>query len=163
MINIIVAISNNLAIGKDNKLLWHLPNDLKFFKKTTTGHPVIMGRKTFEAIGKPLPNRLNIVISRNKKENQESLVYCNSLEEAIALAKTKDEEIFIIGGGEIYKQSLAIADTLYITQVNVDIDGDTFFPEIDNTWHPIFEEAHLADEKHPYDYTFLIYRKKPNS
>lgn len=163
MINIIVAISNNRAIGKDNKLLWHLPNDLNFFKKTTTGHPVIMGRKTYEAIGKPLPNRLNIVISRNKNENQESLVYCNSLEEAITLAKTKDEEIFIIGGGEIYKQSLAVADTLYVTQVNVDIDGDTFFPEIDNSWQPIFEEAHLADEKHPYDYTFLIYRKKPNS
>ncbi len=163
MIHIIVAASENNAIGKDNKLLWHLPNDLKYFKSVTTGHPIIMGRKTFESIGKPLPNRLNIVISRNPYESGENLVYSNSLQEAIKVALQKDEEIFIIGGGEIYKQALPLAHKIHFTKVHTVIDGDTFFPELNqNEWETESSVFHKKDEKNKYDYTFLIYRKKPN-
>lgn len=163
MIHIIVAASENNAIGKDNKLLWHLPNDLKYFKSVTSGHPIIMGRKTFDSIGRPLPNRLNIVISRNSYESTENLVYCNSLPEAINIAKEKDEEIFIIGGGEIYRQSLPLAHKIHFTKVHTEIAGDTFFPELnENEWEVESSTFHPKDEKHQFDYTFLIYRKKPN-
>jgi dihydrofolate reductase len=163
MIHIIVAASKNHVIGKDNKLLWHLPNDLKYFKAVTTGHPIIMGRKTYESIGKPLPNRLNIVISRNQYESTENLIYTTSLQEAIAIAKVKDEEIFIIGGGEIYRQALPLAHKIHFTLVNTIIKGDTFFPEInENGWQIESNEFHPKDEKHAFDYTFLIYCKKPN-
>jgi dihydrofolate reductase len=163
MIHIIVAASKNHVIGKDNKLLWHLPNDLKYFKAVTTGHPIIMGRKTYEAIGKPLPNRLNIVISRNQYESTENLIYTTSLQEAVAIAKVKDEEIFIIGGGEIYRQALPLADKIHFTLVDTTIDGDTFFPELNETeWEIESAEFHAKDEKHAFDYTFLIYCKKPN-
>ncbi len=163
MINIIVAASKNHVIGKDNKLLWHLPNDLKYFKAVTSGHPVIMGRKTFESIGKPLPNRLNIIISRNQYEPQENLIYTTSLQEAITIAKAKDEEIFIIGGGEIYRQALPLADKIHFTLVDTVIEGDTFFPELsENDWQTESSDFNPKDEKHAFDYTFLIYRKKLN-
>jgi dihydrofolate reductase len=163
MIHIIVAASENNAIGKNNKLLWHLPNDLKYFKSVTTGHPIIMGRKTFESIGKPLPNRLNIVVSRNPYESAENLIYSNSLQEAIRVALQKDEEIFIIGGGEIYKQALPLAHKIHFTKVHTVIDGDTFFPELNqNEWETESSVFHKKDNKNKYDYTFLIYCKKPN-
>lgn len=164
MIHIVAAVSENNAIGKDNKLLWHLPNDLKYFKQLTTGHPVIMGRKTFESIGKPLPNRYNIVITRNKPENNlhENVTYCPSLNEAINTARKKDENIYIIGGGEIYRQALPITDTLYITKVHTQMAGDTFFPEINTEqWQLVSKETYFKDEKHAFDYSFLIYRKIP--
>lgn len=163
MINIIVAASKNHVIGKDNKLLWHLPNDLKYFKAITTGHPIIMGRKTFESIGKPLPNRLNIVISRNKFESTENLIYATSLPEAIVIAEAKDQEIFVIGGGEIYKQALPLANKIHFTLVDTIIEGDTFFPELnENEWQVESSEFHPKDEKHAFNYTFLIYCKKLN-
>lgn len=161
MIHIIAAISKNNALGKGNQLLWHLPNDLRYFKKVTTGHPVIMGRKTFESIGKPLPNRLNLVISRNKQPNTENLIFCNSLEEAIALASHQDEDIFIIGGGEIYKQAMPLAQKLHLTLVDTIKEADTFFPEVDiNEWQLETQQDFSIDEKHAYNYSIFTYLKK---
>lgn len=160
---IIVAFDENNAIGNNNQLLWHLPEDLKRFKKLTSGHAIIMGRKTFESLKKPLPNRKNIVISRNKQITYpEGVIVVQSLEEAFETAKQFDDSPFIIGGGEIYRQSLEFADKLEITQVHTKIaDVDTFFPEIDSTkWRKIHEEFHQKDEKHPFDYTFIRFEKK---
>jgi dihydrofolate reductase len=163
MIHIIVAASKNHVIGKDNKLLWHLPNDLKYFKAVTTGHPIIMGRKTFESIGKPLPNRQNIVVSRTSYNIGSNLIFAHSLDYAIRVAQKFDSEIFIIGGGEIYRQALPLADKIHFTLVDTTIDGDTFFPELNETeWEIESAEFHAKDEKHAFDYTFLIYCKKPN-
>lgn len=158
IISAIVAMSANHAIGKDNQLPWHLPNDLKFFKKTTLGKPVLMGRKTYESLGKPLPGRLNIVLSRSKNlELPEDVLLYNSLEAAVErLKKDQHEEGFIIGGGKIFEQSMDMLDRLYITQVHTTIpDADAFFPEVDHShWKLVWEEAHEADEKHAYAYTF---------
>ena len=128
IISIVVAISENNAIGKDNKLLWHLPNDLKHFKEITTGHTVIMGRKTFDSVGKPLPNRRNIVITRNKI-NIPGCEVVNSIKQAIELC-LGEIEIFIVGGAEIYKQSIDITNNIYLTMVHQTFEADTFFPEI---------------------------------
>ncbi len=129
IISIIVAVAENNAIGYDNHLLWHISEDLKRFKSLTTGHHIIMGRKTYESVGKPLPGRINIVISRQANYNVEGCLVAKSLEEALELAKL-DSEVFIIGGGEIYKQSLQIADKVYLTRVHAGFAGDTFFPEL---------------------------------
>jgi dihydrofolate reductase len=162
MIHIIAAISKNNALGKDNQLLWHLPNDLKYFKQVTTWHPVIMGRKTFDSIGKPLPKRLNLVISRNKKTDTENLIYCNSLDEAIQIAHAKDEDIFIIGGGEIYRQAMPLAQKLHLTIVDTVTEADTFFPEINlKEWQLETQQDYAKDEKHVFDYSIFTYLKKP--
>lgn len=162
MIHIIAAISKNNALGKDNQLLWYLPNDLKYFKKVTTGYPVIMGRKTFESIGKPLPNRLNLIISRNKKSSTENLIYCNSLSEAIALASAQNKDIFIIGGGEVYKQAMPLAQKLHLTLVDTVIEADTFFPEVNtDEWQLETQQDFNKDEKHAYNYSIFTYLKKP--
>lgn len=137
-ISLIAALSENRAIGKDNKLIWHIPDDLKRFKEITSGHPVIMGRKTFESIGRILPNRLNIVVSRDpsfagchpvKLKPKEELVVVQSLEEAIDVAKKESLEIFIIGGGQIFEQAIKIADKLYLTVIEGNFEGDAFFPD----------------------------------
>ena len=133
MISIIAAVSKNGVIGVDNKLPWDLPEDLKRFKELTTGNVVIMGRKTYESIGKPLPNRINIVITRNKDFFVPGVITTNSLESAL-LKAGGDKHIFIIGGGEIYKQSIGFADKLYITEVDMEVEGDTKFPTISNEW-----------------------------
>ena len=133
MISIIAAVSNNGVIGVDNKLPWDLPEDLKRFKELTTGNVVIMGRKTYESIGKPLPNRINIVITRNKDFFAPDVIVTNSLESAL-LKAGGDKDIFIIGGGEIYKQSMGFADKLYITEVDMEVEGDTKFPTISDQW-----------------------------
>lgn len=133
MISIIAAVSNNGVIGVDNKLPWDLPEDLKRFKELTTGNVVIMGRKTYESIGKPLPNRINIVITRNKDFFVPDAIVTNSLESAL-LKAGGDKDIFIIGGGEIYKQSMGFADKLYITEVDMEVEGDTKFPTISDQW-----------------------------
>ena len=161
-VSLIVAVAENNAIGKNNQLLWHLPNDLKFFKNTTWGMPVIMGRKTFEAVNKPLPGRFNIVISRQTDWKAEGTIAATDLNDALQkAAATNCNEIFVIGGGEIYKQSMEIADKIYITRVHATLDGDTFFPEIDtDKWELVFEEFHTKDEKHDYDFTFLTYVKR---
>jgi len=162
-ISLIVAASINNAIGKNNQLLWHLPNDMKFFKNTTWAMPVIMGRKTFESLaGKPLNGRLNIVITKQEALSIEGVTVVNSIKSAIEIAKLHDyKEVFIIGGGEIYKAALSIANKIYLTRVEAIIDADTFFPELDhNSWILTNEEEHFVDPKHNYNYRFQIWEKK---
>ncbi len=160
MITVIAAVAENNALGKDNQLLWHLPDDFKRFKNVTSGHYIIMGRKTFESFPKPLPNRTHVIISRQKKYTVENCIVVDSLQKAIAICP-KDEELFIIGGGEIYTQSIEIADKLDITRVHHTFDADTFFPEIDlNTWELTSAEFHPKDEKHHFDFTFQTYLRK---
>ena len=160
-ISLVVAASENNAIGKNNQLIWHLPNDLKFFKNTTWGFPVIMGRKSFESVNKPLPGRTNIVITTNPDWKAETVIVVNNLKDAIQkAAETNSKQIFIIGGGEIYKQSMDIADSIYITRVHVDVEGDTFFPVIDESkWKLTSNQDFEADEKHAYSYSFQIWEK----
>ncbi len=159
MISIIVATDNKGGIGKDNQLLWHLPNDLKRFKFITNNHVVIMGRKTFESIGRVLPNRTNVVITRNKDLVFDGCVMCSSLEEA--MERYAAEDVFIIGGGEIYKQALPFADKVYLTKVDTELEADTFFPELnEKEWELVLLERHLKDDKHPYNYTFIDYQKR---
>ncbi len=160
-LTIIVAKAENHVIGNDNQLIWHLSNDLKRFKLLTTGHPIIMGRKTYESIGKPLPNRTNIVITRNTEWNPEGILVVHSLHEAIEKAKEFDSEIFIIGGGNIYKQALELADTLEVTEVHHSFEGDTKFPEIDlEIWKEVFRENFEKDEKNEFDYSFVRFERK---
>jgi dihydrofolate reductase len=157
---IIVAIGENNVIGKDNSLLWKLSSDMKLFRNLTIGHPIIMGRKTYESIGKPLPGRLNIVITKQKL-SVEGIVIANSLEKAIKLAQeTNDPEAFVIGGGEIYKLALPLVDKLYVTEVKGNFEGDTFFPKIDlNIWKPSQRLYSEKDEKNDYDFEFVEYSK----
>ena len=158
-LSLIVSTTKNNVIGKDNQMPWHLPADLAWFRKNTTGKPVIMGRKTFESIGRPLPKRTNIVLSRMPYEH-EGVIWKNSFESAVDFVKEFDE-IMLLGGGELFKQYLPKADKLYLTQIQADIDGDTFFPEINwAEWHIEFEEYHQADADNPYDCRFLILQRK---
>jgi dihydrofolate reductase len=160
MITLIAAVAENNALGKDNQLLWHLPDDFKRFKGLTTGHYIIMGRKTFESFPKPLPNRTHVIISRQKNYQPEGCIVVDSLDKAIAVCP-KDQETFIIGGGEIYNQSIEIADKLDITKVHQSFEADTFFPEIDlNKWKLFSVEFHPKDEKHQFDFTFKTYLRK---
>jgi dihydrofolate reductase len=160
-ISIIVAIADNNAIGKDNKLLWHLPEDLKRFKRITLGHSVIMGKQTFYSLPRrPLQDRTNIVLTTNTAEFIDGCQMAHSIEDVINLCDENTEN-FIIGGASVYKQFFTIAQKLYITEVHASFDADTFFPEIDvNTWKVIETEEHKADEKHPFDYTFVTYVRK---
>lgn len=159
MLTIIAAIAENNALGKDNQLIWHLPADLRRFKKVTQGHAVIMGRKTFESLGKPLPNRTNIIITKQKDYQKEDCIVVNSLEEALQCTKD-DNNPFILGGAQIYRQALDFADVLDLTIVHHEFDADAYFPEIDkNTWTEVSREHHLKDEQNPYDYSFVKYEK----
>ena len=161
MITIIAAIGKNNELGKDNQLQWHLPVDLKHCKNLTSGHPIIMGRKTYESIGKPLPNRTNIVVSRKENWFEEGILIVPSLKDAIKHAKKINENIFIIGGGEIYRNTIDMADRLEITQVNHQTDADVFFPKIDeNTWIKTDEIHHPKDENHAYDFYFQTWERK---
>lgn len=163
MISIIVAASENNAIGREGELLWTLPNDMKFFKNTTWGLPAIMGRKTYESLGKLLPGRINIVITRQAGWHAEGAMVAKDLEEALLkAAETNCKEIFIIGGGEIYKQSMAFTDRIYLTRVHHSFkDADAFFPEIDeNTWELKSNEDFDFDGKHAYAYSFQVWEKK---
>ena len=157
-LTIIVAAAENDAIGKDNKLLWHLSDDLQHFKKLTSGHHIIMGRKTFESFPKPLPNRTHIVITRQEDYVvPEGVIKASSLQDAINLAKD-DSQPFIIGGGEIYKQGMDYADKIEITRVHHDFEGDTFFPKIDSTiWKEVNNVFHKKDKDHEYEFSFLTY------
>lgn len=161
-ISIIVAVAKNGGIGYNNKLLWHLPNDLKFFKQTTWAMPVVMGRKTFESLGnKPLNGRLNIVITSQKNYEATGAVVVNNLEDAIFVATEHNyKELFIIGGGEIYKQALPKADKIYVTHVNTAPEADTFFELDASKWQLVFKDDHKADDKHAFDYSFATYIKK---
>ncbi|MEN9363793.1 MAG: Dihydrofolate reductase [Bacteroidota bacterium] len=161
MIKILVACDENRVIGKDNQLIWHLPADLKRFKSLTTGHVILMGRKTYESIGKPLPNRTTIVITRQVDFQAEGTITAHSVEEAILKAKSLTrEDIFIVGGAEIYSLSLALADQLLVTQLHDIFEGDAFFPEISaDTWEIVDRERGLTDEKNPFQYSYITYQK----
>lgn len=164
MITIIAAIANNNALGKDNDLIWHLPADLKRFKSITSGHYILMGRNTFESIGKPLPNRTTVIITRNKNYFKEGCLIAHSLEEAIDLVEN-DTNIFIIGGAQIYNETMkkGLADTLDITLVHNDFNADVFFPKINlNEWEETKREDFKADEKNKYNFSFVTYKKKLN-
>ncbi|MGV8878339.1 MAG: dihydrofolate reductase [Sphingobacteriaceae bacterium] len=157
-VNIIVAASDNDAIGKNNQLLWHLPADLKYFKMLTTGHPVLMGRKTYESIGKPLPNRRNIVITRQPIQITGCEV-ASSIDTAIDLCG-KEKEIFIIGGAEIFRQVLSRTDRIYFTRVHRHFEGDTYFPTLEKTvWKEISRIDHDPDEKNLLPYSFLTLKR----
>lgn len=162
LISAIVAMSKNRIIGKDNQIPWHLPADLKYFKKTTLHHHIIMGRKCYESIGKPLPKRVSIIITRNKHYKAEGCVVLHSLQAALDYAKTAGEtEAFIIGGGEIYKQSMDLWDKLYLTEVDTKTEGDIFFPELElKRWTLVSEEQHIGNKRNIYNYIFKIYRRK---
>ncbi|MFA6924595.1 MAG: dihydrofolate reductase [Bacteroidales bacterium] len=160
VISIIVAVAENNVIGKDNKLIWHLPADLVNFKKITMGHHIIMGRKTFESIGKPLPGRTSVIITKQKDYKVDGCITANSLEEALGIA-SNDTEVFIVGGAEIYRQSIDIADKIYFTKVYENFGGDVFFPEIDmNKWEISSKTDFLPDEKNKIQYSFIIFVKK---
>ena len=160
MVTIIAAIAENNALGKDNQLIWHLPADLNRFKKTTLNHVVIMGRKTFESLGKPLPNRTNILVTRDKNYKAEGCVVVNSVKEALVAATKEDENPFILGGAEIYKQAMPFTDKLDITFVHHQFNADVFFPEIDKTiWKETSREDFKADEKNKYDYSFVTFER----
>ena len=161
-ISLVVAAAENNAIGKNNQLLWHLPNDLKFFKNTTWGMVVIMGRKTFEAVNKPLPGRVNIVITRQPDWKREDTIIAENLNDALQIAaETHFKEAFVIGGGEIYKQAMAVADKIYITRVHATLEADTFFPVIDEKeWELVSNEDFKKDAKHQYDYSFQTWVRK---
>lgn len=160
MTTIVVAMGEKNEIGADNQLLWHLPKDLKHFKDLTSGHPIIMGRKTYESIGKALPNRTNIVISRKKNWFEEGILIVGSIKEAVKFAKKIDENVFIIGGGNIYEQTMEIADKLEVTLVKAELKADTFFPKIDpKIWKLTEEVFHEKDDKNQYDFSFQTYEK----
>lgn len=160
-LSIAVATGENKEIGKNNQLLWHMPADLKFFKQTTSGHTVIMGRKTFDSVGKPLPNRRNIVITRDTDLRIAGAEVVNSLDEALSITQNEEKPVFIIGGAEIYRQALPKTDLLYLTTIHHQFDADTFFPEFDrNEWEVLSSEPHQADEKNKYDYTFEVLKRK---
>lgn len=162
MIKILVACDENRVIGKDNQLIWHLPADLKRFKSLTTGHVILMGRKTYESIGKPLPNRTTIVITRQADFQAEGTITAHSVDEAILKAKSLSrEDIFIVGGAEIYTLSLALADQILLTQLHDIFEGDAYFPEVSaETWEIVARERGLTDEKNPFQYSFITYQKK---
>lgn len=160
MITVIAAIGKNGELGKDNDLIWHLPNDLARFKKVTSGHHVIMGRKTFESLGRPLPNRTTIIITRNDEYQVNGCVVVNSLEAALKEASA-DPNPYILGGAEIYKQAIEIAETLDLTLVDANFEADAFFPQIDySIWKETSRQDYKADENHKYGYSFVTYKKK---
>jgi len=160
MIIMIAAAAENNALGKNNDLLWHLPDDFKRFKQLTTGHYIIMGRKTFESFPKPLPNRTHVIITRQKDYHPEDCIVVDTIEKALA-AVPKEEDAFIIGGGEIYNLGMDYTDKIELTKVHHSFDADTFFPEIDAAqWKRIESAYHPKDEKHQYDFTFETYIRK---
>lgn len=161
-ISLIVAATDNHVIGINNELPWHLPEDLKYFKNITWGMPVMMGRKTFEAVGRPLPGRTNIVITSNLEWSAEGVIVANSIDNAILkAAETGAKEIFISGGGEIFKASMKIADRIYITRIHTTLEGDTLFPEInDEVWKLESSKELPADEKNKFDLSFQVWVKK---
>ncbi len=163
-ISCIVAVAKGNIIGKDNDIPWYLPADLQYFKKTTLNHHIIMGRNCFDSIGRPLPKRTNVILTRDPYYLASNSVVAHSIPEALEIAYQNEEtEAFIIGGGKIYDQTVDLWDRLYITEVDVEVEGDILFPTIDfNEWELTFEEKHLPDGKNEYAYTFKVYQKKPD-
>ena len=160
ILSMIVAHANNRVIGKDNDMPWHLPADLAYFKKTTLGKPIIMGRKTYESIGRPLPGRQNIVISRDANYQAEGIDVVSSVDAALALVNDV-KEVMVIGGGAIYQHCLPVAQRLYITHIEAEIDGDTYFPEYDlQHWQKMTSELRPADENNQYPLEFAVYQRE---
>jgi dihydrofolate reductase len=159
MISMIVAMDENNAIGKDNELLWHLPDDFKHFKSVTMGKPIVMGRKTFESIGRPLPGRENIVVTRDKLFLSEGITIVNDIDAALS-ACDKYDEVMVIGGASFYEQMLPLADTLYVTLVHESFEADAFFPEISmGEWQVVEQREHASDEKHVHSFSFITYER----
>lgn len=158
LLSLLVAVAENNVIGRDAGLPWHLSADLRRFKQLTMGHPIVMGRRTFESLGRVLPGRTSIVISRQPNlVLPAGVLLAGSLAAALELV-AREEEVFVIGGAELYATALPSADRIYLTRVHANIEGDTYFPEVDwSKWHCIAEEAHAADEKNPIPFTFLTY------
>ena len=155
-VTLIAAIDENSVLGKDNQLIWHLPEDLKRFKRLTTGHAIIMGRKTFESLPKALPNRHNIVVTRNQNYSKEGVTVCHSLEATIECAKN-DDQPFVIGGGQVYEQAIELADVIELTKIHAQFEGDVFFPEIDLKKWSVEKEERMS---HPdFEYSFITYTK----
>lgn len=161
MLAFVVAAAENGVIGRDNQLIWHLPADLKHFKQLTQGHPVVMGRRTYESIGRPLPNRTNIVVTRQTDWQADGCETAQSVPAALERASQLDEEVFVIGGAEIYRQALPAADTIYLTEVHHSFEGDVTFPELDRAvWREEARQRHEADDKHAYPFTFVTLRRR---
>jgi dihydrofolate reductase len=159
MISIIVAVATNGIIGRDGDLPWHMPSDLKRFKRLTMGHHLIVGRKTWDEVGRPLPGRTMVVVTRDRALRLDDVIVVHSLAEALEVAHS-DDEVFIAGGGEIYRQALAVADRIYLTRVHADVDGDTTFPDLDDDeWRVVSREDHDADERNPYPCSFFVYER----
>jgi len=162
IISTIVATAKNNVIGKDNDIPWYLPADLKYFKKVTLNHHILMGRNCYESIGRPLPKRTNVIITRNPFYIASNCLVTHSINEALAIAKANgEEEVFIIGGGQIYNHSQDLWDRIYLTEVDLEVEGDVFFPKIDmKKWDLRSSENHKADEKNPYNYCFKVLERK---
>jgi dihydrofolate reductase len=159
-VSLIVAMARNRVIGVNNTLPWHLPADLKHFKALTMGHHIVMGRKTYESIGKPLPGRTSVVVTRNAGYVQPGVIVANSLEAAISACGV-DEEIFVIGGAELYRQAIKFADRIYLTEIAADIPGDAHFTDLDSkSWQETGRASHSPDEKNLYSYHFVVYDRK---
>src|SRR5690606_9833868 len=158
-ITLIVAAAENNAIGKDNQMPWNLPNDFKYFKKTTLEHSVVMGRKTFDSIGKPLPERRNIILTRDQNYTSPDVDVANSVDDVLTYCRD-EREIFVIGGANVYKQFISLAQKVHLTRVYTVIDGDAFFPELsENEWQLTSSERHQKDEKHAFDYSFEVWER----
>jgi len=167
IISLIAALTENQVIGKNNDLPWHLPDDMKYFMQTTKQHHVIMGRKNYDSIPekfRPLPNRTNIVVTRQDNFNAPNCSVVNSIEKAVSLAKENNErELFVIGGAEIYKLAMPLADKLYLTEIRTELEGDTYFPIFDtDQWKEVSRVHHIADERHAYAFDFVVYDKQHN-
>lgn len=162
MISYLVAMDRNRVIGKDNDLPWSLPADLAYFKKKTTGHTIVMGRKTYESIGRPLPNRKNVILTRDKNYSVANCTVIHSIEEALSLMRQENDEYFVIGGSDLFIQFLPYVERMYITLLDEEFEGDTFFPNVDmSEWKLISKEKGKKDENNHYDYEFLVYDKLP--
>ncbi|MGE7835073.1 dihydrofolate reductase [Viridibacillus arvi] len=159
MISLIVAHDENNVIGLNNAMPWHLPGDLAYFKRTTMGKPMIMGRKTFESIGKPLPGRTNIVITRDEEYAREGIIIVHSLEEALAQAEKESEEIMIIGGEQIFRMTLPMADRLYVTKIEKQYEGDTFFPSYGDEWQ-VVSQSEVNETEDGLKFTYFVYERK---
>jgi len=163
IVSAIAAMAKNRVIGKDNRIPWYLSSDLKYFKRKTLHHHIIMGRKSFQSIGQPLPKRTNIVVTRDSFFVASNVLVARSIQEALTIADSNgEEEVFIIGGGQIYEQSMTYWDRLYLTVVDAEVEGDVYFPELkEEEWTLVSEEKYQADEKNDYDFRFLVYERGP--
>jgi len=161
IISCIVAVAEDNVIGKDNDIPWYLPNDLKYFKKRTLNHHIIMGRKCYQSIGKPLPKRTNVIVTRDPYFISSNCIVAQSIEQALNVAyENEEEEVFIIGGGTIYEQTQMIWDKLYLTEVDLKAEGDIFFPKLDmSEWDFISSEEHKKDDKNKFDHVFKVYQR----